>query len=69
MIINRVSPVTGIVNTMDLDVTDEQWAEWCDPNRKRLVQDIFPNLNDDEREFLISGMTPFDWDEMMREEE
>ena len=27
----------------------------------RLVQDIFPNLNVDEREFIMTGYTDEDW--------
>lgn len=26
------------------------------------MQDVFPDLNNDQREFLISGCTPEDWD-------
>ena len=28
---------------------------------RRLIQDIFPNLNEDEREFIMTGYTPADW--------
>lgn len=34
-----------------------------------LIQDAFPNLNDDDREFLISGTCPTCFDEMFKEEE
>jgi hypothetical protein len=36
--------------------------------KKNLVQDVFPELNADEREFLISGWTPAEWTEMMAHE-
>lgn len=29
-----------------------------------LAQDAFPDLTPDEREFMISGVTPAEWDEM-----
>ena len=29
---------------------------------RRLIQDVFPNLHDAEREFLISGITPGEWE-------
>ena len=58
----RKSPLTGNVNKMYLDITQEQIAEWNAPAQKRrLIQDIFPNLNDDEREFIMTGYTPADW--------
>ena len=60
--VTRISPLTGNVNKMYLDITQEQVAEWNAPaQERRLIQDIFPNLNDDEREFIMTGYTPADW--------
>lgn len=60
--VTRISPLTGNVNKMYLDITQEQVAEWNAPAKeRRLIQDIFPNLNDDEREFIMTGYTPADW--------
>lgn len=63
MIVSRQSPYTGLINEMDLDVTPEQLAELRSPDR-RLVQEIFPNLTSAEREFVKTGYTQEDWDEM-----
>ena len=60
----RVSPLTGITNTMYMDISDDQLQEWNDPNRTRLVQDIFANLTEAEREFIMTGYTVADWKEM-----
>ena len=60
----RVSPLTGITNTMYMDISDDQINEWNDPNRTRLIQDIFPNLTEVEREFIMTGYTVADWKEM-----
>jgi vacuolar-type H+-ATPase subunit I/STV1 len=58
----RISPLTGNINKMYLDITQEQIQEWNKPaQERRLIQDIFPNLNDDEREFIMTGYTPADW--------
>ena len=60
--VERKSPLTGNINKMYLDITQEQIAEWNAPAKeRRLIQDIFPNLNDDEREFIMTGYTPADW--------
>ena len=61
MILRRKSKYSGEVNEMDLDVTDEQIADW---QGGTLIQHAMPNLSADEREFLISGMTPEEWKEM-----
>jgi len=62
--VSRVSPLTGNVNTMYMDISDDQIREWNDPKRTRLIQDIFANLTTDEREFIQTGYTPSDWKEM-----
>jgi hypothetical protein len=63
MIVSRQSPYTGLINEMDLDVTPEQLAELCSPGR-RLIQQIFPNLTSAEREFVKTGYTQEDWDQI-----
>ena len=60
----RVSPLTGNTNTMYMDISDDQLQEWNDPNRTRLIQDIFPNLTEVERECIMTGYTVADWKEM-----
>ena len=68
MRIERKSPLTGKVNVMELDVTMEQLAEFYDPREgRRLVQEIFPELTPEEREFLMTGYTQEDWDAMFPE--
>jgi hypothetical protein len=64
----RKSPLTGKMNTMELDVTEAQVGELAMRDR-RTIQEIFPNLPADEREFLLSGYTPADWDAMFKPEE
>jgi len=58
MKITKQSILSGKMNTMELDITDEQLAKY---NNGALAQNAFPNLNGDEREFLISGITPKEW--------
>lgn len=62
MIVQRKSILDGKIYEMDLPVTAEQLEELRAPGR-RLVQDIFPDLDADRREFLISGITPEKWRE------
>jgi hypothetical protein len=60
MLVTRKSIVSGKEHTMNLDVTEAQLQELQSPGR-RMIQDIFPNLPADEREFLLSGTTPEEW--------
>ena len=66
MQIKRISPFTGKLNIMNLDVSLEQMIRW---DRGELIQDVFPNLTADEREFIKTGITPEDWNEMVGETE
>lgn len=62
MKITRRSPLTGILNEMDLDVTQDQINRFDVPKHLREpIQDIFPNLSPSEREFLLTGYTDEDW--------
>lgn len=61
MIITRKDPITGKTNTMDLDVTTQQIELW---NKGALLQNAFPHLNADEREFIKTGIMPDTWDGM-----
>ncbi len=61
MLISKVSDMSNKMHTMDIDVTDEQLQDWRDGTP---IQDAMPNLTPDEREFIKSGITPKEWDEM-----
>jgi hypothetical protein len=58
VIVKRKSPFSGQINTMDLPITMEQIQRW---QGGELIQNAMPNLNADEREFLISGITAEEW--------
>lgn len=55
MIVKCLNMLSGNINQMDLDITDEQYSKFI--NGDDLVQNIFPNLSSTEREFLISGLS------------
>ncbi len=65
MIITRTSPVTGRAQSLDINVTIEQIKAW---EQGSLIQDVMPQLTADEREFIISGCTPEDFNILFPEE-
>lgn len=67
MKVTRTSKLSGKVHTMDIDTTYEQLVKYAKGDCK--VQDIFPHLSADEREFIKSGITPEEWAETFPEEE
>ena len=58
MIITRTSTLSGHISSMNIDVTLEQVASW---EQGELVQNAMPNLSADEREFIMTGITPDEW--------
>ena len=61
IIVQRTSPVTGKDQSMAINATNEQYIAWIDGT---LIQDAMPQLSADEREFIISGCTSKDWEQL-----
>ena len=59
MQITRTNPFNGTVNTRELDITPEQVEAY---EAGALLQDAFPNLSADDREFYKTGID--NWDEL-----
>ena len=60
MKIQRKSIITGTVRERNMPmVTEEKLKEWrpANGNPGKPIQDVFPDLNADDREWLLSGTT------------
>ena len=66
MQITKTSIFSGNTNTMDLNVTQEQLTAWESGVN---IQVAMPQLDADEREFIKTGVTPTEWNELFGEEE
>ena len=66
MIITRISPLTLRPNAMEINVTQAQFDAW---KAGAYIQEAMSNLTDDEREFIMTGLTPTDWATLFGEEE
>ena len=58
MLITKKSMFSGEWNTMDIPVTQSQIDDW---ESGTLIQDAMPNVSADDREFLMTGVTPDEW--------
>ena len=65
MKITKTSPFTNTTNVMDINVTQEQIALW---ESGTLIQNAMPHLTPDEREFIMTGITPNEWDSAFSDE-
>lgn len=66
MQIVRRSQITGVEHTMDLDINLEQISKF---NAGALIQDAFPHLSAEEREFYLTGVTEDEWQKYMTTDE
>ncbi len=62
----RVCPLSGEFNTLEIDIDIEALKRW---QKGELIQNAMPNLSPDEREFIMTGITPDAWDKAFEEEE
>ena len=58
MIVKRKSLCSGIEREIDLPITRAQMDAFSDGV---LVQDAFPHLTNEQREFILTGITPDEW--------
>jgi len=65
MIIRRTSEFSGITREFDLPVTIEQMGRF--ESGLETIQDVFPHLSVDDREFIKTGITAEEWDQMFSE--
>lgn len=56
----KTSPISKERNALWIPVTDNQIKEW---EAGALIQDVMPELSDEQREFLMTGITPREWQE------
>ena len=59
MLVVRKSDLTGKVHSMELDISPCQMAAY---NQGALIQNAFPHLSADQREFFMTGITPEEWE-------
>ena len=59
--VTATSMLSGNRNSMELPIRSGQLHRWLDG---ALIQDAMPNLNADQREFLMTGITPAEWNTM-----
>jgi hypothetical protein len=65
MLITKTSQYSGKTHTIDLDVKVEQLNQFYFGGG--LIQDIFPQLTNSEREFIKTGITDDEWTELFGE--
>jgi len=65
MLIERINPFTGEKNVLELPITEEHLLA---RENDALIQRAMPNLTTDEREFIMTGIPPGKWEEILGDE-
>lgn len=64
--VTLTSMLTGKTNAMNLPTSVGKVKQFLSHRQDcDLVQDMFPELSEDQREFLMTGITPDEWSEAM----
>lgn len=66
MLITRISILSGCKRTIDIPILEEDYISWTNGSS---IQDAAPYLSDNQREFMISGITEEEWNELYPPEE
>jgi hypothetical protein len=61
--ITKCSALTGKTSERTINLTQEEYDLVTDSKRTTLMQVLLPSHSNDDREFLISGITPGEWKE------
>tara|TARA_R110000751_G_scaffold140161_1_gene243818 strand:- start:143 stop:358 length:216 start_codon:yes stop_codon:yes gene_type:complete len=64
MLITKKSMVTGNITTKDIDVSVQQLDAW---QNGLLIQDAMPQVSSSDREFIKSGITDEEWNNLFKE--
>jgi hypothetical protein len=60
MYIKRKSVITGIERTLSIPVNPDDYTSW--QTGLGTIEELMPYLTDTDRDFILSGITPDEWD-------
>lgn len=66
-VVTARSVFTGNTQSMSLPLTEAQFTSWRSSGA--YIQTALPHLTPDQREFLLTGATPEEWDDAFGDEE
>ena len=64
-IYQKISQLSGKINSMEIPLSIEEIQKGFQSGK--LIQDAFPTLTSEQREFLLTGSTQEEWDRVCKE--
>ncbi len=58
----KISQISGIEHEMEIPITQKQLNAYYASDQS--IQDFFPFLTADQREFILTGITPEEWNKL-----
>jgi hypothetical protein len=66
--VTRVSKISGRAHTMRINISPKDFRKGYNLAESGMyIQDAFPTLTADEREFIKTGITPEEWEKVFSE--
>jgi hypothetical protein len=62
MKVTKVSSLTGVTHQREIEATQEQLLRHANGE---LIQNVFPDLSAEDREYLMTGITQEEWQQLM----
>lgn len=70
MLITRQSMLTGKTHTLEIPLSVQEFKIACQKYEQgAFIQDAFPSLSPELREFILTGIHPEEWERYMNIEE
>lgn len=66
-IVTKRSLLSNTMHKATLKMTFKEYGKWF--HKGGLIQDVLPHLTKEEREFLMTGATPEEWDKAFKDDE
>lgn len=67
MELERISDLTGVKHIREIPVTKKELDAWKASGVH--IQNYFPQLTADDREFILTGVTPEEWEDAFGDED
>lgn len=68
-LIESKSILDGKLYTREIRVDHNKLVDYAVNPTTKSIHEVFPELNADDREFILSGITPGIWNEIMRDDD
>lgn len=67
MMIRRISAISGIARSRNININPDDWISYVSGYKN--IYDAMPYLSDEDRDFILSGITKKEWEDAFVKQE